>query len=71
MTAPRPEPRHPGRLAGSKWTQRDAGRAFSHWIVIEVSGDQVVLQAILDPATTRRLAWRALRDRASWQPGWV
>ena len=71
MIATRPEPRHPGRLAGSKWTRCDEGRAFCHWIAIEVTRDEVVLQAILEPTATLRLPWRALRDRARWQPGWA
>lgn len=71
MDAARPEPRHPGKLAGSKWTSRDPSLSYCHWIVIEVSGDTVVLQSVLAAATTVRLAWRALRDRALWQPGWL
>lgn len=67
----RPEPRHPSRLAGSKWSRCDEGRAYCHYVVIEVSRDDVVLQAILDHHVTLRLPWRALRDRARWQPGWT
>lgn len=71
MPAPRPEPRHPGKLAGSKWSSRDPARPYCHWVVIEIRGDEVVLQSVLAPATTIRMAWRALRDRAAWQPGWT
>jgi tryptophan-rich hypothetical protein len=67
----RPEPRHPGNLAGSKWTSRDPSLPYCHWIVIELSGDEVLLQSVLAPATTHRLAWRELRERARWQPGWL
>lgn len=66
----RPEPRHPGNLAGSKWSSRGASLPYLHWIVIEVSGDEVVLQAVLSPATTHRMPWRGLRERERWQPGW-
>jgi tryptophan-rich hypothetical protein len=64
------EPRDPRRLVGSKWTRRAPGERLCHWIAIERSGAEVVLQAVLEPAATQRLAWRALRDRARWQPGW-
>ena len=67
----KPEPRHPRQLAGSKWTSRDRELAYCHWIVIEVSGDEVVLQSVLERATTLRLPWRSLRERPRWQPGWL
>jgi len=67
----RPEPRHPGRLAGSKWSRCDGDDGLCHYVAIEVSRDEVVLQAVLDPRIVLRLPWRALRDRARWRPGWT
>jgi tryptophan-rich hypothetical protein len=64
------EPRHPGKLAGSKWTSRDPTLPYCHWVVIEVSGDQVVLQSVLERTATMRIAWRGLRVRERWIPGW-
>lgn len=66
----RPEPRSPANLTGSKWTCREPEHGLRHWIVIERSRDEVVLQSVLSPATTRRVAWRSLRERARWEPGW-
>jgi tryptophan-rich hypothetical protein len=70
-SGPPPEPRHPRQLARSKWTSRHAGLAYRHWVVIEVSGPDVVLQAVLAPATTLRVPWQALRERPRWSPGWT
>ncbi len=64
------EPRHPGKLAGSKWTSRDPSLAYCHWVVIEVTGDEVVLQSVLERSTTVRMKWRFLRARDRWSPGW-
>lgn len=70
MPAAPPEPRHPRRLAGSKWTSHDPALPYCHWIVIEVSRGEVELQAILAPAARVRLPWRGLRERPRWEPGW-
>jgi hypothetical protein len=40
-------------------------------VVIEVAGDSIVLQAVLERSTILRIAWRALRDRDDWHPGWM
>lgn len=64
------EPRHPGKLAASKWTSCDPDLPYCHWIVIEVSGDSVVLQSVLAADVTLRRPWRSLRDRTRWSPGW-
>lgn len=66
----RPEPRHPRKLAGSKWTCRNTELPFCHWVVVEVTGDDVVLQSVLEKTTKLRVPWRSLRDRARWAPGW-
>ncbi len=70
LMTPGPEPRSPANLAGSKWTSRDPALAYCHWVVIARSGDDVVLQSVLSPATTMQIPWRGLRDRERWQPGW-
>jgi tryptophan-rich hypothetical protein len=63
-------PRHPRHLAGSAWTWRGNPDELCHWRVIEVHGDEAVLQPILAPTRTLRLPWRELRERARWSPGW-
>lgn len=65
-------PRHPDRLVGTKWSAvAPVEPRERHWVVVEWSprAGEVTLEAVL---TTRRvrLAWRALRDRAAWVPGW-
>ena len=68
----RAHPRHPTHLVGSLWT-RAAGFGHRHYTVVEFRrrARTVVLEAALDQDVKLELPWRALRDRAHWQPGWV
>lgn len=63
-------PTDPARLVGSAWTRGDTVWRYRHWHVVAKHGDEVELAAVLDPAARRRVAWRTLRDRTVWQPGW-
>ena len=59
---------------GSKWTRQPGvgeGRE-RHWIVRAFAPRKglVTLEAVLS-ARVLRLPWRALRERAAWEPGWV
>ena len=63
-------PAHPRHLLGSAWTRLDEAWRFCHWEIVARDGDDVILRATLDRASERRLAWRALRDRTIWMPGW-
>ena len=63
-------PAHPRHLLGSAWTRVPPDWTHRHWTVVGRVADDVLVRAILDPRCERRLAWRALRDRACWLPGW-
>ncbi len=67
---PPEHPTHPRQLPRSKWTSRDPALAYCHWTIIELSGNTAVLAAVLEAAATHRIAWRDLRDRERWLPGW-
>ena len=65
------EPSNPGKLAASKWSNVDEAVPYRHYVVTEVHATgEVVLASVLAPASTLRLPWRELRDRAVWRPGW-
>ncbi|MFT5433457.1 MAG: hypothetical protein ACI9OJ_004163 [Myxococcota bacterium] len=64
-------PTHPGHLLGTKWTSAKGLHPFRHWEVMKVVRDQVHLQATLDSRVVMISAWRSLRTRAEWQPGWL
>ncbi len=63
-------PSRPDRLVGSAWTRVDTAWRYRHWEIVERHGDDVVLAAVLERACRHRVPWRALRDRAVWEPGW-
>ena len=66
------EPSNPGKLAGGKWSNVDPAVQYRHYVVTEVHATgEVVLASVLVPASTLRLPWRELRDRAVWRPGWI
>jgi renalase len=73
-------PQHPKHLLGSKWTSHrveDSPESSQdpperHWEAVAFAAREgiLTLEAVL---TGRRieLEWRALRDRAEWEPGWA
>jgi len=69
-------PQHPKHLLGSKWTALDYDRSQSpperHWeaVAFERREGLLTLEAVLTGRRTQ-LPWRALRDRAEWEPGWT
>ncbi len=57
-------------LVGSKWSAAQVEERRKHWEVVELDGkEHCVLRAVID-GERRRLAWRELRDRDQWAPGW-
>lgn len=69
---------HPKKLLLTKWTAvRPEGRQ-KHFIVTRVIEPDapdapvefVDIEAVLT-GRTRRIAWRELRDAATWRQGWV
>ena len=63
-------PRHPRHLVGSAWTFVPAD-PFRHFVVLRVDRDgNVHMEAVLDAEFHLTFAWRELRDRAKWTPGW-
>lgn len=58
------------RLVGTAWTSTAPIEDRRHWVVATVRGDEAELRSVLSPTATHRVAWRALRDRARWLPGW-
>jgi tryptophan-rich hypothetical protein len=64
-------PSNPDKLPGSKWTAVTPSDRRKHWQVVRVDkkSGNVELEAVLDNHR-KRLAWRELRDRDRWRPGW-
>lgn len=58
------------RLIGTAWTSAAPLEGRRHWVVATVRGDEAELRSVLAPIASHRVAWRALRDRARWLPGW-
>ena len=63
-------PTGPDRLIGSAWTRSDSAWRYRHWEIVAREGDEVIVAAVLERGCQHRVLWRALRDRAVWQPGW-
>ena len=63
-------PAHPRHLVGSAWTRVAADWHHHHWTVVARVADDVLVRAVLEPRCERRVPWRSLRDRATWQPDW-
>lgn len=70
----RPHPVHPRHLVGSKWSSapEHEGLCYRHWEVVRYDSKrgEVVLRATLDRDQELRFAWRLLRERDRWLPGW-
>lgn len=71
-------PLHPNKLLLSKWTAVHPENKEKHFVVtalVEAAEpgspvDLVDIEAV-HSRTTRRIAWRSLRDQAQWRQGWV
>ncbi len=65
-----PAPVHPRHLVGSAWTRLDDAWTYCHWEIVSLDRAVVTLRATLDRTCVRGMAWRELRDRTTWLPGW-
>lgn len=64
-------PQNPSKLVGTHWTAVVPGDRCRHWEVVEYRPKTglAIVEAVLDKAQVA-IAWRELRDREVWRPGW-